>query len=573
MMMRNMLFSCLLFLILSNPCYLRAQQELNRYDVIITEVLPDPAPRVLLPEEEYIEILNVSDQPVNLEGWYILVNDKQGSIDSGCVAPGEYVLLTHANNTKEFTRYGKVIGINKMPALLNSGATLVLKNAENKTIHAMSYSDDYYTEEYKSEGGWSLELADITSACIQDDNWKVSEHYMGGTPGLENSVSGQADIIPPPEILNIGLQPDNSLTVYFNQPMDSADIASLSAYEIEGCNDAALKIEAVSPFFNELCITPSIPFAENQVYTLTLNDPLKNCAGTGLYDLPTYTFAIPEEPMEKDIIISEVLFDPVMEEAEFIEIFNRSEKYFLANALWIFKSDKEDLKPEDSVIMCNKPFIIKPGDAYVITSDRETLCDLYHCENPSRILENNLFFALNNSGKCLTLKDTCQNIIDHICYSPEDHHRLLRNTEGISLERLYLNEIDGDWNSTSGIAGNATPGILTSEILTGTETGIDISPLLVTPEGNGNDDVLTICFHHMKPGYVATVKILDVNGSVVQVVIQNVLVSEGDCVMWEGRGQNNSIVVPGLYIVFVQIFHPDGDVKIFKEGFAVNSMQ
>jgi hypothetical protein len=38
-------------------------------DVIITEIFADPTPRVNLPEAEFVELYNRSENPVDIAGW------------------------------------------------------------------------------------------------------------------------------------------------------------------------------------------------------------------------------------------------------------------------------------------------------------------------------------------------------------------------------------------------------------------------------------------------------------------------------------------------------------------------
>jgi hypothetical protein len=551
--------------------YLKGQSGTERYSVVISEIYPDPTPVVLLPDEEFIEILNLSEQPVSLAGWAVIINDKRAVIDSGWIEPGEYVILSHINHADRFSRYGKVIGVPKMPALKNSGATVVLKNKDGQTMHAVTYSPDVYESEYKKEGGWSLELIDPESACIQDGNWKESEYYMGGTPGAVNSVSGQPLLTEWPEILNIGLEADTSLTIYFSQTMDSSHVVTKSAYDFEGLNENKLKLECIAPFFNEVHVISSQKPEQGMAYSITMQPSLKNCLGDELNTTMDFTYALPEEIQYGDIIINEIMYDPENEETEFMEILNRSEKYFLLNTLWLGKKDDEDYDLEDSCLFFHKPYIMKPGGIYAVTSGKEMLCETYTYNSKSAIIENKDLFSLNNSGKCLLLQDSTGNISDYVCYSQEEHNMLLYNPEGVSLERVSLNNTSGSWSSASGIIGGATPGMENSQLVTSGEMDVDVSPLLITPDEDGTDDVLTVSFRNVNPGYVAEIKIFDSAGKQIKEVLQNTIIAENDSVVWNGQSENDETVPTGLYIVYIEVFNPEGNVKVFKEGFAVNS--
>ncbi len=50
------------------PLFSEAQ---SRYDILITECLPDPTPSRGLPESEFIELKNCSSHDYNLHNWKI----------------------------------------------------------------------------------------------------------------------------------------------------------------------------------------------------------------------------------------------------------------------------------------------------------------------------------------------------------------------------------------------------------------------------------------------------------------------------------------------------------------------
>src|SRR5688572_33486288 len=63
-----MLLRVLFLVLLLSPLFLLGQ---NRYDVVIDEIMADQTPQIGLPSNEWIELKNISANPINLQNWRI----------------------------------------------------------------------------------------------------------------------------------------------------------------------------------------------------------------------------------------------------------------------------------------------------------------------------------------------------------------------------------------------------------------------------------------------------------------------------------------------------------------------
>ena len=86
--------------------------------------------------------------------------------------------------------YGKTTGLKSFPSLTDDGRWLALYNSKGEIIHSLCYSDSWYGNILKSDGGWSLEMIDTDYPFYEKGNWRASVSRSGGTPGSINSVSG-----------------------------------------------------------------------------------------------------------------------------------------------------------------------------------------------------------------------------------------------------------------------------------------------------------------------------------------------------------------------------------------------
>jgi len=169
--------------------------ELEEYPVtdgvIITEVLANPAGAE--PGQEFVEILNVSDKLVNIEGWRFSDKlDSEGDeIPTETLFPGEYGLLVAPN-------YDPYCGRDPNPhpnalliymdstlgsrGLVNRGSPVYLRDALGNVVSALLESPDMSSS---SDNGRSLELS-LPKGCGMDVGWEKNPN-QSSTPGAPNS--------------------------------------------------------------------------------------------------------------------------------------------------------------------------------------------------------------------------------------------------------------------------------------------------------------------------------------------------------------------------------------------------
>ena len=194
-------------------------------DVIISEIMADPEPVVSLPGREYLEITNRTDSPYNLKNWKLTSGDQDYIFPEVIIKPYGIIIICSAQDTSKFSRYGKVIGLKQFPILTDNGKILLLYDNSGKLIHGVEYSSEWYRDELKSKGGWSLEMIDTGYPFYFKGNWTSSESGNGGTPGAVNSVAG--------------INPDNSFSgdlIVF--PEDSLnDFSKISGTSVQSSPD------------------------------------------------------------------------------------------------------------------------------------------------------------------------------------------------------------------------------------------------------------------------------------------------------------------------------------------------
>ena len=158
--------------------------------------------------------------------------------------------------------------------------------------------------------------------------------------------------------------------------------------------------------------------------------------------------------------------------------------------------------------------------------------------------------------------------IDEMKYSDKMHYDLLSITQGVALERISFENPSMDennWHSASFNVNYGTPGYKNSvaaDINDEIEKNqISIIPEIFSPDGDGNDDICSICYNVEDLGCNLNIKVFNTDGLLIRNLFNNNLVSNEGAVHWDGSDDNNRSVTPGIYIIQVEIFDLNGNVN------------
>mgnify|MGYP001178632151 CR=1 FL=1 len=157
-------------------------------DVRINELMPDPNPSQGLPQKEYIELYNRSNKLINLKDWSITDGSTITDLDHFYLFPNGYLLLCKKSDTIHFSSVQSKMGLSPWPSLNNGGDSIILYDSSMQLIDSIHYTENWYGDESKDAGGWSLELIQPMDTCPGTNSWMASTSTLGGTPGFQNAV-------------------------------------------------------------------------------------------------------------------------------------------------------------------------------------------------------------------------------------------------------------------------------------------------------------------------------------------------------------------------------------------------
>lgn len=534
---------------------------------MIDEIMADPAPQISLPSNEWIELKNVSPNPVNLQNWRIGdAAGQSGPMPNFILQPDSFVIVCTGSALTAMQVYGRVISVTSFPSLDNDGDQLFLKSNTGLTIHAVTYSLSWYQNAVKSDGGWTLEMIDTKSPCAGISNWKASTDTRGGTPGIKNSVDAVNNDQSKPSVRNAYALDTLNLIIIFDEPMDSLKGATFANYVIDGGIDIQ-SAASVSPLFDKVQLRLTTAMQVNTVYTITVNN-LTDCKNNSISAKNKAKIGLPVEAATTEMVINEILFNPKSGRSDYVEFYNRSNRIFDANKLYIANRNSSGVV-SSAKLLSTSPYYIFPGDYVVVTEDAINLSLDYLVQNPDAVFELSSLPSFPDDEGHVVILNFQGAVVDEVQYQDDWQFGLLANPDGVALERIDPDgpsQEAGNWHSAASTAGYGTPTYKNSQYksLQTISATVEVIPKVFSPDNDGRDDVATIQYKTTEPGYIANITVYDANGRPVRNLVKNGTLGLQGYWTWDGLDDKRLKLAVGTYILFTEIFNLDGKKEIFK---------
>jgi len=543
--------------------------SIEKYDLLITEIMADPTPQILLPPGEYIEICNVNGPDTAfLKDWSLKIGNTLKLLPEMKIPKNKFALLCSNSYLSEFQYYSdNVYGLSSL-SLTNDGQELCLINARNEVIHYVRYSINWHTDPIKMDGGWSLEMKDLNNPCSGAENWGSSTSNQGGTPGNENSILQENPDLNPPDIEKVIVKDIITLLLYFSESIHFSTIP----FQIDHNIDIA-HTQFIDPNQQIVQLELFDPILENTIYTLTIKDSILDCCNNLIPINRVIKFAIPESPVKGDIVINEILTNSFGEtEADYVELYNRSSKIIDVGKMRIGMGTNGI--PEKLVLISGSGFLLFPNQYVAVCKNKKLTALQYLIPNEINLLETDSIPNFTNSSGTIFFTDFSLNMMDQITYSEEFHSPYLFNYDGVSLEKIDYNLIENKpeyWQSASYSVGYGTPGYQNSNYVDHniSEEEISITPNLMSPNGDGIDDLLEIITHFSDEETRITIKIFNIQGNLVNEICNNDIVTSNEVFIWNGYNAIGEKVADGFYIAKIEYWNLNGIKKQLKKGISL----
>ena len=523
-------------------------------DVIINEFVCDPAPVVDLPEYEYVEIYNRTSKYFDLTGWKLGDASGDGTVQAGWLYPGEYKILCSSAAASSFP---SAVAVTSFPSLNNAGDDIVLKSDLDQIINKITYTDEWYHDLVKMDGGWSIERINANDPCSDIDNWRASTSTLGGTPGWINSVNNAtADITAPSIELLVPLFP-NQLEIYFTEGMDSTSVKNALISVLPSLTLSSNSVTAAGSHMTTLTFVEN--FAPSQVYTIQLQGVADCWMNTT--DL-IGQFALPELPSPGDVVVNEILFDPYTGGYDWIEVYNASDKLIDLKD-WQLANFDDTIANHKTV---SGHYYLTPGAYAVLGKDSVFVLQNYpaavsgtfvYCETPSYNVDSGTVYLIYDSV-----------VIDNVSYTEDWHFQLLDDTDGVTLERIDPAGVSNDqnnWHSAAEAIGFGTPGAKNSQYRPAEQNGdFNFTSQTVSPDNDGFEDLLQVNYQMEESGLLGTFTIYDDRGRLIRKVLSNELLATSGTFVWDGVTDDEVKASIGAYVAVFEAFGLNGSLMFTK---------
>ncbi|SMB95890.1 hypothetical protein SAMN00120144_0496 [Hymenobacter roseosalivarius DSM 11622] len=538
--------------------------------VLITEIMADETPVVGLPASEYVEIHNPTAGTVlDLAGMRLL---KPGSTTvavfpaGAALLPGEYAVVCGSTRASQFAAFGKVFGLTNFPSLSNAGDQLVLRARNGQTLFEITYSDTWYKDLRKKEGGWALEMVDPANPCAGSSNWTASTDDSGGTPARANAVRATNPDHAAPALLRAVALTPTIVRLFFGEKLDSLASTNVGLYALTPAVPVT-RAAPQGPDFRtvDLQLTTNLP--PNQPLIVAVQRAT-DCAGNGAGPITAAPFALPVAAQSGDVVINEILFNPRTGGVDFVELLNRSDNYLDVQG---WQLGTEQPAGVSASPISAGPYGLAPGQLLVLTTRPDVVQTEYPTHDPAAFLAMASFPSLPDDAATVVVLDAKGQAIDRFHYDEKQHLPLLSDRNGVSLERIRAAEasVGGNFHSAASAVGYATPGRPNSQYQadpTGAKL-FQIEPEIFTPDEDGQQDFTTLTYRFDYPGYAASITVYDAQGRLTRRLMRNETFPMSGFLQWDGLTDQGRKAAIGPYVLLIELYRvAGGETHVYKRN-------
>ena len=527
-------------------------KELTYYTghIRISEWMSDPSPSYGLPEVEWVELVNLSDQPIDLNNISISDPSTKIKLPAYLLKPDSVVIVCSLNSCGLFSNKN-CIEVNALPSLNNSSDSIFIWANDTLLIDFIQYDLSALATDFRSDGGYSMIRKEYPSECLFSQTIDFVEDNIGGSPGaipslpVTSTLTIEATVLSPTEVQ---IQMNTKATIW------GASFYTSTGIERVVNNDYAYG--ALYTFYlNEALEAGS-------AYHFLL-DSIRTCRNQVKRIDSEIEIVYPKQIETGEVFINEVLYNPNSGGVDFIELYNATSKHMQLRSSHLYNQSNSTIQH----VHLSETMIIEPFGFRALTSDTAILKRQYNNMVPENVFQLTDFLSLPDTGGQLIWLNHNGDTLDHISYGDAYHNVLHRNTEGYSLEKISSYEPNfyaANWTTS---AVHATPGYGNSQQAqtNGTQHKVFYcNPCHVTTNLNGVNDFAVLHVGEAAQGCFGSIGIYKLSGEKVIDLVVNQSLGKTNSFQWNGQQQGGALLEDGIYVAVAEWWSSDGKTHTSK---------
>jgi len=431
--------------------------SISHAQVVINELSYNWDPDVLPDPDDWVELYNRGNSPVDLEDWQFV--DDLGNIfpiPSIVLQPGEYLILSQikANFLAAYPGVDPNIVIGDFGpiqgGLENNGEQLTLLNEVGGIAEIVTYKDGFRWGEESDSGGSTLSLRDPAVNNTNDPTAWGASQTQGGTPGaangnllpkvsIDNPVDGGPPYIAPSQIVVNGECIDEDGTI------SQVEIF----YDIVNVPDIPISLGTATcsgGFYSFTWVNPPNGFLELKAVATDNNGATSSSNKPDIEIFATD----PCLPVPAPLVINEINYNSAIlpDPKDWVEIYNPTSST-VDVAAWKLKDES------DSAIYGFPSGSSIPPDGYLIVTKSKLNFQAVFPGVSNVIGDFDFGFGGNDTARLFSPTDC---LVDDVDYDNDPPWPVSPDGNGptLSLRDPNLdNSLPGSWTASS---GNGTPG-------------------------------------------------------------------------------------------------------------------
>ncbi|MEK7250479.1 MAG: lamin tail domain-containing protein, partial [Bacteroidota bacterium] len=386
------------------------------------------APNAGVPE--WVELFNTRTDTVEINKWLIGNRSASSRYEISAsrlqLPPNDFMVIAKDTALLRVAYpllSGRIVQTTSLPTFLwsNNGDAGVLADSRKVIMDSV-----FYRPTWGGNSGKSLERIDPLAAANDSVNWASSLDTLGATPTRKNSqVRLDNDL----RLVRVSSDTISAGTnARLNVVVQNVGKLASSQFELRLFDDVDRdSVGSSHEQFQQLTITQTLAARESTIAAIEWNRPASGIH----YVIAQINYSADQRLSnnkgfssvrvgfsERALVINEIMFAPLTDNAEYIEFYNASQSDVDVGQWKVH--DRVNSGSANEFKLSTKSKMVHAGESFVLASDSSLLRMYSSPSSDDRLftIVNQSSLSLNNDGDDIVLVDPSGTIIDSVSYSP-----------------------------------------------------------------------------------------------------------------------------------------------------------